>query len=87
MAVVVDCDRVGVRKPRGRLDLALEPRQGDRVGLRLRLDQLQRTGTLEQLVLSQINLAHPSFAQLPHKVIVAVFSGLMQLAAQSVENV
>ena len=36
VAVVVDLDRVGVRQPGGRLHLALEPGQGDRVGTRPR---------------------------------------------------
>ena len=47
VAVVVDLDRVGMRKPRGRLDLALESGQRDRVGSRFGLDQLERAGPLE----------------------------------------
>ena len=76
VAVVVDLDRVGVRQPGGRLHLALEPGQGDRVGPGLGLDQLQGAGALQELVLGEVDLAHPALAQLAHELVLAELAGL-----------
>ena len=86
MAVVVDLDRVGVRQPGGRLHLALEPGQGDRVGPGLGLDQLRGAGALQQLVLGEVDLAHPPFAQLADELVLAELAGLVQLGAQAVQE-
>ena len=84
--VIEDFDRVGVRKPGCRLHFALESRHGDGVGPRLGLDQLQGTGTLEQVVLGQVDLAHPAFAELAHELVLAELASDMQLGPQAVES-
>ena len=86
VAVVVDLDRVGVRQPGGRLHLALEPGQGDRVGPGLGLDQLQGAGALQELVLGEVDLAHAALAQLADELVLAELAGLVQLGAQAVHE-
>ena len=81
-AVVVDLDGVRVRERGGEPDLALEPRQGLRVGRAVRPDQLDGAGALQELVLGQVDLAHPAGADPPPEAILAELPGLGDLPAQ-----
>ena len=53
----------------------------------LRLDQLERAGPLEQLVLGQVDLAHAARAQSAPELVLAELAGLVELAAQAVQDV
>jgi len=74
--VVVDLDRVGVREPGRDADLALEPRQGPRVAGAVGGNQFEGAGALQELVLGQVDLAHPPRAEPPSQAILAELSGL-----------
>ena len=84
MAVVKNLDRIGMRQPRSRLDLALESRERQRVGSRLGLDELERARSLEHLVLGQVDLAHPAFANFLDQAILAQAASRVKLGAESV---
>ena len=81
-AVVVDLDGVRVGERGGDLDLALEPLEGVRVGHGARPDQLHGAGALQELVLGQVDLAHPAGADPPPEAILAELPGLGDLPAQ-----
>ena len=71
------CESVAVR-----LNLALEPFQRLRVGRFARPDQLDGAGALQELVLGQVDLAHPAGAEQPPEAILPELSGLSDLPAQ-----
>ncbi len=81
-AVVVDLDRVGVRKGRSQPDLSLEPLKSLRAGFDARPDQLHGAGALQKLVLSQVDFPHPPSAELPSKAILAELLGLHDLPSK-----
>ena len=51
------------------------------------LDQLQGAGALQELVLGQVDLAHPALAQLFAELVLAELPRLVQLGAQAVHEV
>ncbi len=86
VAVVVDGDRVGVREPGGRVDFSLEAGQGRGVGASLGFDQLEGAGTLQELVLGHVDLAHPAGADLLEEPILAELLGVVQFGPQAIED-
>ena len=50
-------------------------------------DQFQGAGTFQQLVLGEVDLAHPAGTELLAELVLAELAGLVQLGAQAVEDV
>ena len=75
-------------RERGRqADLALEPGQRRRIRHAVRPDQLDGAGALQELVLGQVDLAHPAAADAPPEAILAELPGLGDLPPQSRDHV
>ncbi len=70
----------------GQPHLGLEAREGSRVGRVVRPDQLHGTRALQELVLGQVDLAHPAGAEPPPEAILADLAGLGDLPAQPGER-
>ena len=64
------------------LDFALEPLERLRVGHVFGSDQLEGARPLQELVLGEVNLAHPTGADPLAEAVLAELAGLGDLAAQ-----
>ncbi len=63
MAIVKELHRIGMRKCRRGLDLALEAAQVQCIAGPLGLDELERAGSAQQNMFGQIDLAHAAYSQ------------------------